>query len=98
AADGVEAGGEDDAVELERRVGRPDPGRGELLDRRGPQVDEADAGPVEGGVIAGVDAQALGADGVPLGAEGLGEGGVGHQGPDLAPQELGYPVVGREVE
>jgi hypothetical protein len=62
------------------------------------EVDEADVVTVVGGVVAGVDADPLRADGVTLGAEHLGHGRVAHGLFDLGPDEVGHDLVGRPVE
>ena len=94
AGHGVEAGGEDDAVELV--LGGPGPHTpwGDRLDRLAAEIDQGDVVAVERVVVVGVDADALGAERIVLGEERLGDGGVADRGADLGPEELGGGVIG----
>ncbi len=58
----VEAGGEDDGVELVVDTASAQTRGRDLVDRRIAHVDQVHVGPVERGVVAGVDAHALAAD------------------------------------
>src|SRR6266540_1871845 len=94
ARHGVEARGEDDAVERIRLVPGAQPVRGYGLDGRCLQVDQGDIAAVEGGVVVGVDAQALGAQRIVPRQERLGDGGVADDRPDLGVEEIGRGIVG----
>ena len=97
AGHGVEAGGVDDDVELVLAGRRADAGRGDRLDRRLAQVDEVHVLLVEGGPVAGVDAEPLAADDL-VGRELPGDVGVLDDLAQLLPHELRGQVVGRLVE
>ena len=58
------------------------------------EIDQGDVVAVERLVVVGVDADALGAEGIVLGDERLGDGGVADRGADLGAEELGGGVVG----
>src|SRR5262249_53094618 len=93
----VEAGREDDRVELERRLRRAYPGRRDRLDRVVAQVDERHVRPVEGRVVARVYAEPLAADHLRR-LELLRDRGVAHDRADLAAHELGCGVVRAPVD
>src|SRR6185312_15190380 len=58
---GVEAGGEDDDIDVEAALAGRDAVTGDPLDRLLPQIDQRDVVPVVGGVVVGVETGALGA-------------------------------------
>ena len=85
-------GGEDDAVE--RVLGRLVHAlRDERLDRLAAEIDQRDVVAIERVIVAGVDADALGAERVVRGEVGLGDGRVVHRRADLGPDEIGGSVV-----
>ena len=94
AGHGIEAGGEDDAVELVLGgLGAHTPW-GDRLDRLAAEIDQGDVVAVERVVVVGVDADALGAERKVLGSERLGDRRIADRGADLGPEELGGGVIG----
>ncbi len=87
----LEAGGEDEAVEVVVLAGRHDTGLVDALDALSPGVDQVAAGLVVGVEVLVVEAGALAQLAVP-GLERLGRGGVAHDGLDPRP-DLGHLVV-----
>ena len=94
----VEAGREDDGVELVLGRRRAEPGLGELGQRRLAQVDQVHVRPVERLVVAGVEARPLGAERERARRQRLGHLRVVHDRADLGPDELGRGLVGRRVD
>ncbi len=93
----IEARGEDQAVQRVLLATCAHPGRRDRLDRRLRDIDQTHVGPIEGLVVAGVDAQALAADDLPGHqlARGLGIlDGLG----DPRPHELCRKVIGLLVQ
>lgn len=84
----IEAGGEDDGVQIEAVVRGLDAGGRDLADRVFAQVHQRDVGPVVGGVAIGGEAGALGGERVVVGAQRLGGGRIGDDLADLLADEL----------
>ena len=89
----VEAGGEDDDVELEVLLGRSYARGCDLLNGRAPQVDEMDVVAVVGLEVVGVEQGPLGAEGVVVGEELAAGLGVVDCLADLGADEVGGRVV-----
>ena len=94
AGHGIEAGGEDDAVELVLGGLGPHTPRRDRLDRLAAEIDQGDVVAVERVVVVGVDADALGAERIVPGDERLGDRRIADYGADLGPEELGGGVIG----
>ena len=98
AGHGVEAGGEDDGVERVVLAARDQPVARDVLDRRLAQVDQRDVRPVEGLVVAGVDAQPLAADHGASGDSASATSGSFTISRILRAHELGGGLVGSLVD
>ncbi len=94
----VEAGGEHQGVARMTRGGGVHCVGGDGGDGFAAQVDQRHVLPVERLVVAGVGADALGADGVVDRHQVVGHRGIGHQLPDAGFGEFTGDVVGGEVD
>ncbi len=90
---GVEAGGQDQAVERIARLCRPEARDREFLDGIGLGVQQRHVGPVEGLEVVGVEARALAGEHL-LGRQQLGRGRVLHHLADSPTQIVAGGVVG----
>ena len=97
AGERVEAGGEDDRVQLEGFPDDVDPGLGDPQQRLRAQVDQPHVRGVECGVVVGVEAQPFGADGKPVRAQQFSGVRVVHGAADLGADELREFVVGGRI-
>jgi hypothetical protein len=98
AGHGVEAGGEHEGVHLDVARGGLDAGGGDALDGLLAQADQRDVGKVVGGVVVGVQARALGAEGQVFGRQGVGGGRVLHRGANLLGHQLAHQRIALDVE
>src|SRR5450631_96132 len=95
AGHGIETGGENDDVERIYLITRADTPFGDFLNPTvGFRIDQGYVGLVEGLVVVGVQRLALGAVGVALGNQLLGDGRVFHGLADLALDVVGAQVIG----
>jgi hypothetical protein len=97
AGHGVESGGEHDRINVDRSLACPDPRRRDQLDGLLPQIDQADVGPVEGRVVAGLQTWPLGAERMVARRERLRGRGILHHRTDVPAQEVGRERIALEV-
>ena len=98
AGERVVAGGEDDVVERVVRARCLDAGAGDALNGVGLDVDQRDVVAVEGLEVAGIDADALGAQRVAVRREQLGHLRILDGLADPLAHEVGHRVVGLLVD
>ena len=94
----IEAGGEDDHVDIETALVRDDAGGGDRGDRLLPQVHQGDVGPVVGGVVAGIEAGPLGTERVIVRAEGRGGLGILDRRADLLADQVGHQGIAVDID
>ena len=93
----IKAGGEHDGIDRIVTSGGPDAVRGNPLNRCRLDIDQADIAAVEGGVIIRVHTQPLGAIGIVLRRQQIGDGRVFNDAADFGGSKIGGDRIGRRV-